>query len=547
MTGISVLAAAILAALPYLASGLGGFINQDERNLTVIKSPLDNSITLSYKEPKNACKTALDSRRQITGWVTIPGDFPTNLFFWFVEAREKTDLLSVWLAGGPGSSSMAGFFTGAGPCEVIEDGRTLTTQPREWGWDRDSNMLFIDQPNQVGFSYNEPVDATFDVLDGLYYQSPPVPLEDFRANSNWTVFNGTLASFKSARTANTTTTAARAVYQLMQTFLAAFPEYKPPPDGQLLGVNLFAESYGGIYAPVFATVWQAVNEERKTLPDADRAKTVEIDLWPVGIINGCSDDIHQAASLAEFMRNNFYGLDIIDQTTFKILNASIYGPGGCIESITACWEASNSRDPDENGDVDEVNTICREASRTCFDKFVAEYRKLKAMRSVFDIAFEEPSPFPRTLYMEHVQSGDFVKDIGASTNFTQTSNADFHAFYLTGDGQFVETVPKFASLLDKGIRVSFLYGDRDFRCSWLGGEKMAIAVAEAASSPVPVTQTSRPTEATSAAQSGSSGTFPSPASTRRATACPRTSPRRPSSSSRVSFAASPSTSATRST
>lgn len=124
------------------------FVSQDDRNLTTVRSPGDEKITVSYKEPEGVCRTAEKDQKQYTGWVNVPsaGDYPTNLFFWFVGAREPTDSLTIWLNGGPGSSSLYGFFTGNGPCEVVEKGlNEYDTVAREWGWDRASNMLFIDQ------------------------------------------------------------------------------------------------------------------------------------------------------------------------------------------------------------------------------------------------------------------------------------------------------------------------------------------------------------------------------------------------------------------
>lgn len=116
-------------------------------NLTTIVSPVDGNITISYKSPpKGTCATAFDTQKQYTGWVNIPGDYPSNIFFWFIEGRDPTDHLTVWLNGGPGSSSMHGLFTGNGPCEVVElTNDTLGTMMRQWGWDRGSNMLYIDQ------------------------------------------------------------------------------------------------------------------------------------------------------------------------------------------------------------------------------------------------------------------------------------------------------------------------------------------------------------------------------------------------------------------
>lgn len=115
-------------------------------NLTTITSPVDGNISISYKSPTGACKTAFSSQQQYTGWVHIPGNYSTNTFFWFISGRVPTDELTIWLNGGPGSSSMIGLFTENGPCEVIEEGLgNLGTQVRDWGWDRGSNMLYIDQ------------------------------------------------------------------------------------------------------------------------------------------------------------------------------------------------------------------------------------------------------------------------------------------------------------------------------------------------------------------------------------------------------------------
>jgi len=117
------------------------------QNLTTITSPVDGNITISYKTPPNGtCVTAFDSQQQYTGWVNIPGKYPTNTFFWFIAARQPTSQLTVWLNGGPGSSSMLGLFNENGPCEAYEVAQgKLGTRARDWGWDRGSNMLYIDQ------------------------------------------------------------------------------------------------------------------------------------------------------------------------------------------------------------------------------------------------------------------------------------------------------------------------------------------------------------------------------------------------------------------
>jgi carboxypeptidase C (cathepsin A) len=116
-------------------------------NLTTIVSPVDRSITISYKTPPSGtCQTVYDTQEQYTGWVNIPGNYSTNTFFWFIAARDPTTELTIWLNGGPGSSSMIGLFTENGPCEVVDLGiGRLGTVARDFGWDRGSNILYIDQ------------------------------------------------------------------------------------------------------------------------------------------------------------------------------------------------------------------------------------------------------------------------------------------------------------------------------------------------------------------------------------------------------------------
>ncbi|KAK5995117.1 Serine carboxypeptidase A [Cladobotryum mycophilum] len=458
----------------FASSSLAQFVHQDAaaRNLTVIKSPGSSNVTISFKEPQGACRTAFDSQKQYTGWVNVPGEFPTNLFFWFFEARQRTDSLTVWLNGGPGSSSMFGLFDGNGPCEIIEKGLDeYDTVAREWGWDRASNMLFIDQPNQVGFSYDVPTNGTV-LLDGTI-EYPPVPYDE--SLPSWAQYNGTFSSPNANNTANTTAIAAMATWHMIQGFMSAFPQYQPSQDSPV-GVNLFLESYGGRYGPVFAETWEGQNGKRLT-GDLDRDSTLEIRLTSLGIINGCVDTKIQAPQTIRFAIDNTYGYHMLSQNEAKEFLTKLEQRGGCMDLLNQCEKFAAVNDPLGRGNNAAVNDICNKADYVCAE--IANAFEASG-RSSYDIASPSANPTPSQLMMEYLNWLPLQRAIGTPVNFTMSSNNVFTEFYQTGDISRDGNVLRLAALLNKGIRVGMIYGDRDYICNWFGGEQVSLAVAKAA-------------------------------------------------------------------
>src|SRR5271169_69955 len=108
-------------------------------------------ISVRYKEvPTGVCE--LDPNvKSFTGYADVAQD--EHIFFWFFEARNQdptTAPLTVWLNGGPGASSMVGLFQENGPCGFDSDGNIYNNP---YSWSNVSNILYIDQPTQTGFSY----------------------------------------------------------------------------------------------------------------------------------------------------------------------------------------------------------------------------------------------------------------------------------------------------------------------------------------------------------------------------------------------------------
>ncbi|KAM0130385.1 hypothetical protein ACHAO1_007892 [Botrytis cinerea] len=446
-------------------------------NLTRITSPVDGNITISYKTPPTGtCQTVFDSQEQYTGWVNIPGSYATNTFFWFISARDPTDQLTIWLNGGPGSSSMIGLFNENGPCEVIEVAQgKFATEARDWGWDRASNMLYIDQPNQVGFSYDTPTNCSLDLLTSDLY-TPQQTLPDSQPAD--TFLNGTFSSLNVNNTANTTEIAGMAIWHMLQGFLGAFPQYAPN-NSSAMNIHLFAESYGGKYGPAFATLWEEQNEKRAN-GTLSQNTTIDIKLKSLGIVNGCVDDLIQAPYYPNFAVNNTFGLSAINPTRAKLATANFYASGGCKDLITQCRAAVQSQDPTNEGNVSSVNSACSNAYNSCLTNVLEPY--YDAGRSVYDISHNLPDSFPPSTYLEYLNTAAFQSAIGSPVNYTETNLQVVAAFTSTGDYERKSYIPEIAALVNSGIHVGLMYGDRDYICNWLGGEAISLAVAEQVSS-----------------------------------------------------------------
>lgn len=291
---------AILAAtLPTLVLGgefpvHNGVIGGEPQNPTVLEE-VSNIVAdvvppkLRYVENSGVCETT-PGVYSASGYADLS---PTeHMWFWFFAARTDPDNapLTIWMNGGPGSSSMLGLFQEHGPCLINNDSSTVRLNSQSWN--ENSNMLYIDQPIGVGFSYGTP-------------------------------------------TTKSSTEAANGVWRFLQTFFsdARFSKYKTREFG------LWTESYGGHYGPTMASYFL----DKNAAIAAGTISGITINLKVLGLGNVLTDPITQYPGYISYaMANPYYPL--VDDATIKAANDSYYSPGGCRDEILQCAKTGKNSD-----------------------------------------------------------------------------------------------------------------------------------------------------------------------------------------------------------
>lgn len=255
--------------------------------------------------------------------------------------------------------------------------------------------------------------------------------------------------------------------------METFPQYSPPDDAHL-GVNLFAESYGGRYGPIFADYFEKQNDRRKT-GELDAKSTVEIKLSTLGIVNGCVDQGIQNRYYPIFANKNTYGFKAISDEEAQYELDKYDSDEGCGKMSKLCEEMAEKDDPDDNGQNPQVNDICYQAAAVCWNTSNGYYAK---GRSSYDLAAPSEDPRPPLSFLEYLNKAEVQQAVGTPINYTSfLSLPVYYAFQETGDIARAGTIKRLASLLKRGVRVGLMYGDRDYICNWFGGEAVSLAVA----------------------------------------------------------------------
>ncbi|KAH6625182.1 Alpha/Beta hydrolase protein [Boeremia exigua] len=440
------------------------------RDTTVIQSTKFPGVTISFKET-SICETT-EGIKGYSGFVNLPIDpsknrnYESHIYFWFFKARHDAENapLSIWLQGGPGVPSTQAAVSENGPCVVLEDSKTTEIDP--WSWNDKVNMIYIDQPVQVGYSYDRLVNGTLDVVTSPFAYRPANFSQTGVPETNLTFLTGTFPSQNMYSAPNTTVAAAPFIYDFMQAWMQEFPEYTSK-DNRL---SIWGESYAGHYNPSYADYF----EQRNTLITEGKhnGSAIEIHIDTVGLVNACIDIDTQIEFYPEFAYNNTYGLQLINDTQYESAHAAL---PECKRMTATCRALADAKDPRGLGNQPDVNKACLGAFLYCFSNLHDDF--YKSGRNQFDIAVPAlPESFPPKWAAGYLNDAETQQALGVPLNWTGQSIPVAVGFNATGDFILGDGLNKLRGLLNKGVKVSLVYGDRDYQCNWLGGEAISMAL-----------------------------------------------------------------------
>ncbi|KAJ7684476.1 serine carboxypeptidase [Mycena polygramma] len=380
---------------------------EDKAEFAYVSHPALAEYSLRFKKP-TLCDSSV---KQVSGYLDIAKD--KHLFFWFFESRgsPSSDPLVIWLQGGPGCSSTTGLLFELGPCSVnkTEDG-TLFTSRNPHSWNQNANVIFLDQPATVGYSYSSnktaPITSSHD--------------------------------------------AAVDVYAFLQLFVKHFDEYATRP------FHLAAESYGGHYAPNIASV---VHHKNKELLQAPSSGLRRINLQSVMLGNALTDPLIQMPSVVGYACDGPFA--VFSPTSKQCRSLRSRAPI-CERMIRACYAR------DDRAACTPATFYCWMSLWGVLDE---AKRNIYDVRMPCDTKVDGPLCYAELDWLaEYMNLPDVRKALGADArapDFVACDNATNFRFMLHGDGMR-DSKSLLTELVDEGVRLLVYAGNVDMMCNYMG-------------------------------------------------------------------------------
>ncbi|TYJ37415.1 hypothetical protein E1A91_A05G374100v1 [Gossypium mustelinum] len=265
-----------------------------------------DKITELPGQPKNV------GFNQYSGYVTLNQQAGRALFYWLIESpvsrKPESRPLVLWLNGGPGCSSIAyGAAEEIGPFRIRPDGKTLYLN--RYAWNNLANVLFLESPAGVGFSYTNTTSDLYTTGDkrtsNYIYMLMHIQTESHRSED---------------------------AYVFLVNWFERFPQYKHR-DFYIAG-----ESYAGHYVPQLS---QLVYERNKGVQNP----VINFKGFLVG--NAVTDDYHDFIGTFEY----WWTHGLVSDSTYRSLRvacdlgSSTHPSLECMNALRAAQIEQGNIDP----------------------------------------------------------------------------------------------------------------------------------------------------------------------------------------------------------
>ena len=299
--------------------------------------PGDEFIGTGWGDGTLTCTTSrCDEVTSIPGWSgalpskhysgLLPVANSTRMLHYYLQEADASPLdkpLVLWLNGGPGASSLIGAFTEMG--QLIFNRDSAAESPPKlfrnpFAWTTLANMLFLEMPAGVGFSY------CVDPADPCH---------------------------------NTDTSTAEQNHEALLGFLERFPEYKSRP------FYLTGESYAGIYLP---TLMELIIK-RGTITNV-RGLAIGNGCWGTQAGTNCGDVTGNPGTTWKIDAEYFAGRGLISPALKEAADAAC---GDWIDPLTPkCKEAYDAiSEALGEFNIDNVDDFCAKTSPVTLKSFRA--------------------------------------------------------------------------------------------------------------------------------------------------------------------------------
>uniref|UniRef100_A0A2P2HX72 Carboxypeptidase n=1 Tax=Hirondellea gigas TaxID=1518452 RepID=A0A2P2HX72_9CRUS len=339
----------------------------------------------------------------------------TFLHYWFIESKPSDAPLLLWLNGGPGCSSLDGLINELGPFHVKDDGETLYNNTASWN--TFANIVYIESPACVGFSYN--------------------------------INNDCSASDDSTSQRN---------YNALQSFFAKFPAFRTSP------FFVTGESYGGIYVPTLSV---RIVQNNANYP---------INFKGFAVGNGLLNDVMNDDSIIFFA--NYHGLlgkILWNDLVSHCCDSDIPSQDTCHFSNNA-WPVCTDRVGkamdiifNEGLNMYNLYDVCLTGSQANFSRYIADKKNLLQQHSYLKNLRMDPPCTNSNAISSYLNSAAVrtAIHIPAHVPKWEICNDEVNAKFVR---QYSDMAAQYKTLQAAGVRGLVYNGDVDMACNFIGDQ-----------------------------------------------------------------------------